>query len=236
LAYSASRKRPWLWAVAGLAVVLVASALWYVTRPDLAASVAALRLESPPAQPESGAAKPENGAAQSESGAVQPESGTVQPESGAVEREAAPVQREADAVPLDAGPAHPDAGRTQAEIASVAEHRRQADEAEAEERARKQLEATRVAEAKRKKEEAARAAVTQNYQFAMVLLDQGRNSEAVRILRDLAYAGHGPAAKALGDLYSSGGGDVLDMQEAARFYAMAERNGVKIDRPAFVHR
>ena len=43
-------------------------------------------------------------------------------------------------------------------------------------------------------------------------------------------------SKTLGDLYSRGEDVLLDMQEAARFYAIAERNGVKIDRPAFVRR
>ena len=82
----------------------------------------------------------------------------------------------------------------------------------------------------RQKEEAARAGAMQNYQRAMALLDQGRTSEAVRLLRRLAYDGHGAAAKALGDLYSSGEKVLLDRQEASHFYAIAERNGVKIDR------
>ncbi len=88
----------------------------------------------------------------------------------------------------------------------------------------------------RQKEEAAKAAANQDYERARALLNQGRSSEAVRLLRDLAYQGNGPAAKTLGDLYSRGEAVLLDMQEAARFYAIAERNGVKIDRPAFVSR
>ena len=86
------------------------------------------------------------------------------------------------------------------------------------------------------KEELARAAAIQNYQRAMALLDQGRSSEAVRLLRQLANAGHGAAAKTLGDLYSSGEKVLLDRQEASHFYAIAERNGVKVDRSAFVRR
>jgi serine/threonine-protein kinase len=115
-------------------------------------------------------------------------------------------------------------------------------------------EATRLAEEQRKREEAlkaernrqqalaqqkveaARAAADQDYERARALLNQGRSSEAVRLLRQLAHDGHGPAAKTLGDLYSRGEDVLLDMQEAARFYAIAERNGVKLDRPAFVRR
>ncbi|MPZ44381.1 MAG: protein kinase [Betaproteobacteria bacterium] len=88
----------------------------------------------------------------------------------------------------------------------------------------------------RQKEEAAQAAAIQNYERAMALLNQGRSSEAVRRLRQLAKDGNGAAAKTLGDLYSSGEDVLLDMQEAAYFYAIAERNGVEIDRPAFVRR
>jgi serine/threonine-protein kinase len=80
------------------------------------------------------------------------------------------------------------------------------------------------------KKEAARAAADRNYERALALLHQGRSSAAVHQLRQLAYAGHGPAAKALGDIYSRGEDVLLDMGEAAHFYAMAERNGVKIDR------
>jgi len=87
----------------------------------------------------------------------------------------------------------------------------------------------------RQKEEA-KAAAIRNHEHAMSLLNQGRSSEAVRLLRQLAKSGYGPAAKTLGDLYSSGEEVLLDMQEAAYFYAIAESNGVRIDRPAFVHR
>ena len=97
-------------------------------------------------------------------------------------------------------------------------------------------ERNRQAALARQKEEAAKAARAQNYQRAMALLDQGRSSEAVRLLRQLAHGGHGAAAKTLGDLYSSGEKVLLDRQEASHFYAIAERNGVKIDRSTFVRR
>jgi serine/threonine-protein kinase len=86
----------------------------------------------------------------------------------------------------------------------------------------------------RQKEEAAKAAAARDYRYAIALLEHGGTSEAVRLLRQLANDGHGPAAKTLGDLYARGEEVLLDMQEAARYYAIAERNGVKIDRPAFV--
>ena len=135
-------------------------------------------------------------------------------------------------------------------ILAQLEQQWQAREAEQAEQERKGGEAARLAEEQRKneealkaernrqlalarqKEEAARAAAIQNYQRAMALLNQGRSSEAIRLLRQLANDGHGAAAKTLGDLYSSGEKVLLDRQEASRFYAIAERNGVKIDRSA----
>jgi TPR repeat protein len=115
------------------------------------------------------------------------------------------------------------------EVTRLAEEQRKREEALKAERDRQQALA-------QQKVEAARAAADQDYERARALLNQGRSSEAVRLLRHLAHVGHGPAAKTLGDLYSRGEEVLLDMQEAARFYAIAERNGVKIDRPAFVRR
>ena len=108
-----------------------------------------------------------------------------------------------------------------------AQPRRGNEEALAAERERQQALA-------RQKEEAAKAAAARDYRYAIALLEHGGTSEAVRLLRQLANDGHGPAAKTLGDLYARGEEVLLDMQEAARYYAIAERNGVKIDRPAFV--
>jgi tRNA A-37 threonylcarbamoyl transferase component Bud32 len=82
----------------------------------------------------------------------------------------------------------------------------------------------------REKEESAKAVATRNYERALALLNQGRSSEAVRLLRQLANRGHGPAAKTLGDLYSRGEDVLLDMQEASLFYTIAERNGIKVER------
>ena len=118
--------------------------------------------------------------------------------------------------------------RKKGETARVVEERRENDEALNAERDRQLALA-------RQKEEAARAA-TQNYQRALALLDQGRSSEGVRLLRQLAYEGHGAAAKTLGDLYASGEKVLLDRQEAALFYTMAERNGVRIERSNAVGR
>jgi tRNA A-37 threonylcarbamoyl transferase component Bud32 len=145
--------------------------------------------------------------------------------------------------------------RVQAEaIVAQLERRWQAREAEQAEQQRNAGEATRLAEEQRKneealkaernrqlelarqKEEAAKAAANQSYQRALALLNQGRSSEAVHLLRQLAKDGHGLAAKTLGDLYSRGEDVLLDMQEAAYFYAIAERNGIKIDHPAFARR
>ena len=137
-------------------------------------------------------------------------------------------------------------------ILAKLEQQWQAREAEQAEQERKGGEATRLAEKQRtneealkaernrqlallrQKEEAARAAAIQKYQRALALLDQGRSSEAVRLLRQLANDGHGAAAKTLGDLYSTGEKVLLDRQEASPLHAIAERNGVKIDGPTSI--
>ena len=125
--------------------------------------------------------------------------------------------------------AHEAEQRNAGEATRLAEQQRKNEEALKAERERQLALA-------RQKEEAAKAAANHSYQQAMALLNQGRSSEAVRLLRQLAKDGHGPAAKTLGDLYSKGEDVLLDMQEAAYFYAIAERNGVKIDHPAFARR
>ena len=119
--------------------------------------------------------------------------------------------------------AQPATQKGSSDAASLAEEQRSNEAALSAERDRQMALA-------RQKEEAARAAAAQNYQRAMALLNQGRGSEAVRLLRQLANAGHGAAAKTLGDLYSRGEEVLLDWEEAARFYAIAERNGVKVER------
>jgi hypothetical protein len=123
----------------------------------------------------------------------------------------------------------------QAQQGKTGEAKRQAEEQRKKDEALK-AERNRQLELTRQKEEAAKAAANQSYQHALALLNQGRSSEAVRQLRQLAKDGHGPAAKTLGDLYSKGEEVLLDMQEAAYFYAIAERNGVTIDHPAFARR
>ena len=119
--------------------------------------------------------------------------------------------------------------RERDEVARVVEEQRREEEALTAERNQ------RLALA-RQREEAARATATQSYLRAISLLDQGRTSEAVRLLRQLAHSGHGVAAATLGDLYMSGERVLLDRQEAYHFYALAERNGIRIDRSAFVRR
>src|SRR5690606_19272614 len=114
-------------------------------------------------------------------------------------------------------PAQAEAQRTDPDAARLAEARRESAEALAAERERE-----RQLELARQKAEAAKAAANRDYQRAIALLTYGRTSEAVRALRELAYNGHGPAAKKLGDLYASGEKVLLDLQEAARFYALAE--------------
>jgi len=58
-----------------------------------------------------------------------------------------------------------------------------------------------------------------------------RSDAAVKLYRDAARNGSGQAAKLLGDIYSNGKGDVgRDYQESLRWYAIAERAGVKVER------
>ncbi|OGA24513.1 MAG: hypothetical protein A3I01_18045 [Betaproteobacteria bacterium RIFCSPLOWO2_02_FULL_65_24] len=73
---------------------------------------------------------------------------------------------------------------------------------------------------------------------AAALLKKGESAEssgdvraAVKFYRDAARNGSGQAAKLLGDIYSNGKGDVgRDYQESLRWYAIAERAGVKVER------
>jgi tRNA A-37 threonylcarbamoyl transferase component Bud32 len=73
---------------------------------------------------------------------------------------------------------------------------------------------------------------------AATLLKQGESAEssgdlraAVKFYRDAARNGSGQAAKLLGDIYSNGKGDVgRDYQESLRWYAIAERAGIKVER------
>jgi TPR repeat protein len=70
------------------------------------------------------------------------------------------------------------------------------------------------------------------------LLDQGRALEssgnikgAVRLYTRAVRAGEFEAAKRLGDIFREGKGDVPgDHRESLRYYAIAERNGIKIER------
>ncbi|OFZ71389.1 MAG: hypothetical protein A2W04_01930 [Betaproteobacteria bacterium RBG_16_64_9] len=70
------------------------------------------------------------------------------------------------------------------------------------------------------------------------MLKKGESAEssgdvraAVKFYRDAARNGSGQAAKLLGDIYSNGKGDVgRDYQESLRWYAIAERAGVKVER------
>jgi tRNA A-37 threonylcarbamoyl transferase component Bud32 len=73
---------------------------------------------------------------------------------------------------------------------------------------------------------------------ASALLKQGQTAEssgdvraAVKLYRDAARNGSGQAAKLLGDIYNNGKGDVgRDYQESLRWYAIAEKAGVKVER------
>ena len=182
-----ARKPSRLPILAALAALLLASGLWYATRPELAPVVGMLRTEA------------------------QSMLGQLREQWPAPEAQQTVQERRGDAA------------------ARVAEEQRKNSEAVTAERNR-QLAMTR------QKEEAARAVTMQNYQRAIILLDQGNASEGVRLLRQLAHSGHGPAAKTLGDLYSSGEKVLLDRQEASYFYAIAERNGVRPDHPPVVRR
>ena len=54
---------------------------------------------------------------------------------------------------------------------------------------------------------------------------------AVRFYTQAARAGDGHAAKLLGDIYSTGRGNVpRDYAESLRWYAIAEKAGVKVER------
>jgi serine/threonine protein kinase len=123
--------------------------------------------------------------------------------------------------PAEAGQAEP--ARKSGEGARLAQEQRKDEEALKAERNRQLALA-------REKEKAAKIVASQNYERAMALLNQGRSNEAVRLLRQLANGGHGAAAKTLGDLYSRGEDVLLDVQEASHFYAIAERNGVRVER------
>jgi hypothetical protein len=229
-----SRKSSRLALAAVLAAVVVGSAAWYAARPELAPLVAALQanVESivSPLKGDTLTLQPET-ARESEPVSGEHESGRRVTE--AVKAEALATQLSADA---DAGQQvqaseaeRVEQQRMLAEAARLAEEQRKKEQAQAAERER------RLALV-RQKEEAARGAASENYELATVLLKQGRNREAVRLLRELALNGHGPAAKTLGDLYSNGDKVSVDMQEAAFYYAVAERNGVKMDGPAFAYR
>jgi serine/threonine-protein kinase len=70
------------------------------------------------------------------------------------------------------------------------------------------------------------------------LLKQGQAAEgegdlrtAMRLYREAARGGSGQAAKLLGDIYNTGKGEVpRDYSESLRWYAVAEKAGVKIER------
>ena len=70
------------------------------------------------------------------------------------------------------------------------------------------------------------------------LFQQGKASEAsgniknaVRLYVRAVRAGEFEAAKALGDIFADGKGDVTkDYAESLKYYAIAEKNGVKLER------
>ena len=64
------------------------------------------------------------------------------------------------------------------------------------------------------------------YQKALEIERGGKISEAVRILKQAANAGSGPAAKRLGDIYGRGEGDVSrDYLESLKWYNLARQRG-----------
>ena len=72
----------------------------------------------------------------------------------------------------------------------------------------------------------------------MSLFQQGREAEssgnikqAVRLYVRAVRAGEFDAAKSLGDIFADGKGDVTkDYAESLKYYAIAEKNGVKLER------
>jgi predicted Ser/Thr protein kinase len=225
------RRLPIAAALAAVMAVMVGGGIWYASQPELPPIVATLQSETDAA------------AARLDTSAVveQPtQAGTTEQQTQAREAE---QQRQAREAEQQTQAREAEQQRQAREVEQAQRERNPGEaariargEAQQAEQQRKDDEAARVAEAQRKKEEAARAAARENYELALALLGQGRKSEAIRLLRQLAYHGHGPAAKMLGDLYARSEEGSLEMQEAARFYAIAERNGVKIDRPAFGRR
>jgi tRNA A-37 threonylcarbamoyl transferase component Bud32/TPR repeat protein len=76
------------------------------------------------------------------------------------------------------------------------------------------------------------ASIDQMLQRAIALEGEGKNAEAVRLLRQVTRSGKGPAvgqaAKRLGDIYQKKGvpGVSYDYAEALKFYQIARDNGV----------
>jgi len=66
---------------------------------------------------------------------------------------------------------------------------------------------------------------------ASALESQGKVTEAVKLYRTAAAAGHGPSAKRLGDIYAGGKGDVAqDYTESLRWHARARQLGETIEK------
>jgi serine/threonine protein kinase len=213
-----SRKPSRLLIAAVVVAVLTGTGYWCANQPELAQVITAVRMQTYAIVTQLQQRALPHQAQQSEQGRAADEARQVEQQSAL----------DAATPPIEEQPKPDEVARLvqeqleRDEIARAVEEQRREEEALAAERSRRL--------------EAARATGRQNYQLAMALLDQGRTSEAVRLLRQLANNGHGMAAKALGDLYMTGERVLLDRQEASHFYALAERNGVRIDRSAFVRR
>ena len=122
---------------------------------------------------------------------------------------------------------------------------------EADDRARREADVKREAEEKAKLAAAAKAEATQLaksepgtpppepakaaansgalYQKALEIERDGKISDAVRVLKQAANAGSGPAAKRLGDIYGRGEGDVSrDYLESLKWYNLARQRGESV--------
>ena len=67
------------------------------------------------------------------------------------------------------------------------------------------------------------------FKHAVKLEGAGKVSEAMRLFEQAAYAGSGPAARRLGELYSDGASGVsADSKDAQRWFDLAESLGEKV--------
>jgi serine/threonine-protein kinase len=119
------------------------------------------------------------------------------------------------------------------------ESRRKAAEAEAQRKVAEEDSRRKAAEAEtqRKAQEeqaiakpvASAGSPSELFQQARSLEGEGRYAEAVRLYKQAANAGHGPASKRLGEIYLKGAKGVSrDYAESVRWYAKARQQGMDI--------